>query len=106
LKDLILKRKYYTVWQVTVTYLALVCSNIEKNSCIRKILEIIEISPIGHLGASFKQDLKFYARFLAIYVSQMKRDRVLKDHCFDGNSLKEESEEWKEKAEEKNVGKL
>jgi hypothetical protein len=31
----------------------------------------------------------------------MKRDRVLKDLCFNDDRLKSESEEWKEKLREK-----
>jgi hypothetical protein len=31
----------------------------------------------------------------------MKRDMILKDQCFDGDSLKEESEAWKEKSRER-----
>jgi hypothetical protein len=68
---------------------------------MQKNLDVIEITLIGHLNASLKQDMKFYARFLAIDLTKMKSDRVLKDQGFDGDSLKEESEAWSKKAEEK-----
>jgi hypothetical protein len=67
----------------------------------KNFFAVIEIPHIGYLDASLKQDLKFYARFLAIYVSKMKRNRVLKDPNFDGDSLKKESEEWKKKLRER-----
>jgi hypothetical protein len=62
---------------------------------------VIEIPPIDHLDASLKHDLKFYARFLAIYVCKMKRDKVHKDQCYQGENFKSEIEEWSEKLREK-----
>jgi hypothetical protein len=52
--------------------------DIEKSSYTRKKLDFIEIPPIYHFDASLKQDLKFHAPFLAMYISKMKRNRFLK----------------------------
>jgi hypothetical protein len=51
-------------------------------------------------------DIKCYARFLAIYVCKMKKDRVLRNDNFIGESLIESKEEWLESREEKREKKL
>jgi hypothetical protein len=56
----------------------------------KKFLDIIDLPPLGHLDASLKNDLKFHARFLVMFASKMKRDRVVKDRSYFGESLKKE----------------
>jgi hypothetical protein len=60
----------------------------------KKFLDVIEIPPIGHID----ERSQILCTFLAFYESKMKRDRVLKDQCFDENRLKEESDTWIEKS--------
>jgi hypothetical protein len=40
----------------------------------KKFLKVIEIPPIARLDAELMLNIKFYTRFLAIYISKMKRD--------------------------------
>jgi hypothetical protein len=42
----------------------------------RKFLDVMEILPLGHVDYELKLYLKFYARFLALYTSKMKREWV------------------------------
>jgi hypothetical protein len=63
-------------------------------------MDVIPASPGDLLDARLTNDIKFYARFLAFYVSEMKKDGVKRDHNFNGRSLTESKEEWK-KVEQK-----
>jgi hypothetical protein len=49
---------------------------------LKKFLKVVEISPLGLLDYELKLDLEFFARFLALYVTKMKRDWVKKDEEF------------------------
>jgi hypothetical protein len=40
----------------------------------KKFLKVIDIPPVARLDAELMLDLKFYTRFLALYVAKMKRD--------------------------------
>jgi hypothetical protein len=64
------------------------CLDTKRNSC-RKNLNVVELPTLAHLDSSLKEDLKFHARFLAMHVAKMKRDIVLRDKSFNGDSLKE-----------------
>jgi hypothetical protein len=50
---------------------------------------VIEVPPLGHPDAELMLDSKFYARFLALYASKMKKDWVRIDMNYEGNRLKE-----------------
>jgi hypothetical protein len=50
-------------------------------------LKIIEIPPLGGLDLSLMEDIRFYARFLAMFASKMKKDCVRKDNDFYGTGL-------------------
>jgi hypothetical protein len=54
----------------------------------KKFLKIIEISPIARLDAELTFDIKFYARFLAICISKMKRDWEKIDQEMSGKGKK------------------
>jgi hypothetical protein len=43
----------------------------------KKFIKMIEVPPLGRLDLSLMQDIKFYARFLAIYAAKRKKDWVL-----------------------------
>jgi hypothetical protein len=45
----------------------------------KKFLKIIEVPPLERLDVSLMEDFRFYARFLAIYVTKMKKDWIKKD---------------------------
>jgi hypothetical protein len=47
-----------------------------------------------------KEDWKFHGRFLTMNAAKMKKTRVFRDKSFEGESLKEEAEAFKEKSEE------
>jgi hypothetical protein len=49
---------------------------------LKKFLGVIEIPRLAHLDLELKLDLEFYARFLALYVTKMKRDWVRLDGNF------------------------
>jgi hypothetical protein len=56
---------------------------------LKKFLGTIEIPSLGHLAFELKLDLEFYARFLALYVTKMKRDWIRLDGDFSGKGPKE-----------------
>jgi hypothetical protein len=51
-------------------------------------LKVIEIPPLWLLDFELKLDLGFYTRFLALYVSKIKRDWVKKEEKFSGKNPK------------------
>jgi hypothetical protein len=55
----------------------------------KKFLKVTEIPALGRLDLDLMHDLQFYARFLARYVSTMKKDGVRKDNNFHGTGLKQ-----------------
>jgi hypothetical protein len=55
---------------------------------LKKFLSVIEIPPLGYLDFELRLDLEFYARFLALYISKLKRDWVKKDEDFSGRGPK------------------
>jgi hypothetical protein len=40
----------------------------------KKFRKVVELPPIAKLDAELMFDLKFYSRFLAMYVAKMKKD--------------------------------
>jgi hypothetical protein len=58
----------------------------------KKFLKVIEVPPLARLDVSPMNDFKFYARFLAIYVTKMKKDWVRRDQSYLGEGLKERKE--------------
>jgi hypothetical protein len=40
----------------------------------KKFIDVIEIPHLGHLDLGLKQNIIFYAKFLALYAAKMKRD--------------------------------
>jgi hypothetical protein len=58
----------------------------------KKFLKVIEVPRLARLDVSLLEDFRFYARFLAIYASKMKKDWVKKDRNFFGDGLKERKE--------------
>jgi hypothetical protein len=56
---------------------------------LKKFLGVIKIPPLGHLDFELKLDLEFYARFLALYVTRMKRYWLKKDEDFSGNGARD-----------------
>jgi hypothetical protein len=51
---------------------------------LKKFLDVIKIPPLGHLDFELKPDLEFYTRFLALYVTKLRRDWVKIDEDFSG----------------------
>jgi hypothetical protein len=49
---------------------------------------VIEIPPLARLDVSLMNDFKFYARFLAMYVTKMKKDWIKKDQSYFGEGMK------------------
>jgi hypothetical protein len=62
----------------------------------KKFLKVIEVPPLARLDVSLMEDFRFYARFLAIFVSKMKKDWVKKDQNYFGDGLKARREKQKE----------
>jgi hypothetical protein len=58
---------------------------------VKKFLNVVEIPPLGHFDMELKLDIEFYARFLAMYASKMKRKNVKTDGDFTGRNVREES---------------
>jgi hypothetical protein len=54
----------------------------------KNFLNVIEIPPIAKLDAELMFDIKFYARFLAIYLSKMKKDWARIDSEMSGKGMK------------------
>jgi hypothetical protein len=48
----------------------------------KKIFKVIEIPQLGRFDTSLMEDVKFYARFLAMYPAKMKKDWVKEDKNF------------------------
>jgi hypothetical protein len=48
----------------------------------KKFLSVIEIPPLGHLDYELKFDLRFYARFLSMYVAKLKLDWVKMEESY------------------------
>lgn len=46
-------------------------------------------------------DIKFYARFLAIYVAKMEIDKISMDKSFDGQNIIDENQKRKERKYER-----
>jgi hypothetical protein len=61
----------------------------------KKFLDIIEI-PLSRLDSSLMEDLRFYARFLVMYATKMKKDWVQDDKSYDGNGRKKRVSEKEE----------
>jgi hypothetical protein len=58
---------------------------VQRKTTFEKNFEgVIKIPPFGHLDFELKLDLEFYARFLALYVTKLKRDWVKIDEDFSG----------------------
>jgi hypothetical protein len=66
----------------------------------KKFLDEVDLPPLAHLDVSLKEDLKFHAKFLAMFVSKMKKDRVSSDQSYLGISLKEEKRMFEGKNDE------
>jgi hypothetical protein len=64
----------------------------------KKFLVANELPPLAPLDSSLMIDLKFHARFLAKYVAKTKKDRILRNKTFAGNSFKEEAKAFEESA--------
>jgi hypothetical protein len=59
----------------------------------KKVIKMID--PLwDHLDAELMLDGKFYARFLALYASKMKRDRVKVDRNYEGDGLKKAQDNY------------
>jgi hypothetical protein len=54
----------------------------------KNFLKVIEIPPIAKLDAELMFDIKFYARFLAIYLSKMKKEWGRIDSEMSGKGMK------------------
>jgi hypothetical protein len=54
----------------------------------RNFLKVIEIPPIAKLDAELMFDIKFYARFLATYLSKMKKEWARIDSEMSGKGMK------------------
>jgi hypothetical protein len=69
-------------------------------------LKVIEIPPIARLDAELVFDIKFYARFLAIFLSKMKKDWEKIDQDMSGkgkrNMVKEQERQKVEKMHKEN----
>jgi hypothetical protein len=50
----------------------------------KKFLKVIEVTLLARLDVSLMEDFKFYARFLAMYVSKMKKDWVKNNQSYFG----------------------
>jgi hypothetical protein len=61
----------------------------------KKLLKVIEIPPFGRKDLNLKQVIRFYARFLGMYVSKMKKDWVKLDRNFHGTGMKQRIEDQK-----------
>jgi hypothetical protein len=61
----------------------------------KKFMKVIEISPIARLDAELVFDIKFYARFLAIYLSKMKKDWIKIDKDRSVKGMKKASMDYK-----------
>jgi hypothetical protein len=59
-------------------------------------LKVIEIPPLGRLDTSLMEDIKFYARFLAMFAAKMKKDWVKEDKSFDVRGLKQRRSDQEE----------
>jgi hypothetical protein len=55
---------------------------------------MIEISPIARLDVELLMDIKFYSRFLAIYVSKMKKDWARIDNDLCGKGMKKARDDY------------
>jgi hypothetical protein len=75
----------------------------------KKFLDVIDLPSLGHLDLSLKQDIKFYASFIVIHASKMKKDWVQIDKKFHCTVLRKLSEYFKYQqfiSREKAFGKL
>jgi hypothetical protein len=68
-----------------------------ENQLCKKFLKVIEVTPLARLDVSLMEDFRFYARFLAIFASTMKKDWVKKDQGYFRGSLKARKEKQKNK---------
>jgi hypothetical protein len=81
------KKLSYKQWQAMVIFGTGMMKFTEKQ-LYKKFLKVIEIPPIARLDAELVFDIKFYARFLAIYISKMKKNWTRIDNEMSGKGMK------------------
>jgi hypothetical protein len=60
----------------------------------KNFLKVVEIPPIAKLDAELMFDIKFYARFLAIFISKMKKDWAKIDSDMNGKGMKKAQSDY------------
>jgi hypothetical protein len=60
----------------------------------KNFLKVLDIPHIAKLDAEPMFDIKFYARFLALYISKMKRDWARIDAEMSGKGMKKDQEDY------------
>jgi hypothetical protein len=60
----------------------------------KKFLDVVDNHPIARLEAEMMLDFKFYARFLAMFISKMKKDWVKIDEDFSGKRMKKAQNDY------------
>jgi hypothetical protein len=60
----------------------------------KNFMKTIEIPPIAKLDAELILDIKFYSRFLAIYISKMKKDWAKIDSDMNGKVMKKAQDDY------------
>jgi hypothetical protein len=63
----------------------------------KKFIKSIEIPPIAKLDAELLFDIKLYSRFLAIYISKMKKDWAVIDEDMNGKGMKKARDDYEVK---------
>jgi hypothetical protein len=69
----------------------------------KKCLKVVPVPLRGYLDTRIMEDIQFYARFLAVYISKLKKVQVKRDKSFDSSSLIGNREAWVENKAEKLV---
>jgi hypothetical protein len=62
----------------------------------KNFFKVIEVPPIVKLDAELMFDIKFYARFLAIYLSKMKKDWARIDSEMSGKGMKKAQTDYEQ----------
>jgi hypothetical protein len=63
----------------------------------KKFIKSVEIPPIAKLDAELMFDIKFYSRFLAIYIAKMKKDWAVIDEEMNGKGMKKAQDDYEVK---------